>query len=184
MNYPQTLKQRNEINLRQGIKTSMPKIKSLFALSYALYELNNLKCELNFCREDIVGGHKKIVLNSAFEQLILEYFGAEIKANPSVNFLDVINQNPLFTAQLEALQVTLELFWRLGKIHFVDSMPASGERTGNDRFQKIILFSTNMDILQAALQDDKEELKQTLFNWICEKNSASAYNFKIKKFVL
>lgn len=39
--YPNSYKERNEINLRHGIKSSLGEIKELFALVYTLYLSDN-----------------------------------------------------------------------------------------------------------------------------------------------
>lgn len=80
------------------------------------------------------------------------------------NLQDRINQSPLFKSQCEALQVGLELFLHLGKIDFVEN--GKQERTGANRYNKLIAFSDKMLVLDAYLSMQAEYTDSLLNNWL------------------
>ena len=49
--YPNSYKERNEINLRHGIKSSLGEIKELFALVYTLYLSDNKNSSIAYSKE-------------------------------------------------------------------------------------------------------------------------------------
>ena len=56
------------------------------------------------------------------------------------DFIEIVNKNPLFKSQLEALIVVFELIWKLAEVDFIDDKPASAERTGGARFEKKLIL--------------------------------------------
>lgn len=166
--YPSNYKERNEINLRHGIKSSLGEIKELFALVYTLYLADNRSSSITFSKEENAPNTKIEIQDAIFEK-IKNLFGALIVND--ANFKNAINDNPLFKSQIESLQVTLELFWKLGKVTFIDNPGENTrERTGGKRFDKKIEFSTNLILLDSALSEKdnsiSQELKELLYNWI------------------
>lgn len=168
---PKEITVREELNLRQGIKSSLPNMEFLFASVYTLFKITPTSNN-NFTEEFIQQGKTKIKLASSLEQLLFAFFQNQI-TNASISqsdFLNKFNEAPLFTAQLEPLQVAIQLFWKLGEIDFVKSMASSTERTGGERFNKRLVFSTNLDIIDTVLSNEKsqieDETKNLIFNYI------------------
>ncbi len=171
--YPSSYKERNEINLRHGIKSSLGEIKELFALVYTLYLAEYRSSSITFSKEENAPNTKIEIQDAIFEK-IKNLFGTLIVNE--VNFKNAINDNPLFKSQIESLQVTLELFWKLGKVTFIDNPGENTrERTGGKRFDKKIEFSTNLVLLDSALSEKdnsiSQELKELLYNWILKTTS-------------
>ena len=95
----------------------------------------------NYCKEVVSGGKTQLAVNDAFAAWL----------NTNWNGIPAVCVNvgrcPLYTAQMEHLQVGLELFLKLAKVEFADdSLADAKERTGGSRFAKKIRFSTNMMI--------------------------------------
>lgn len=164
---PKALTNRNELNLKQGIKSSLPKMKVLFASIYTLYKISP-SSKLVYTSEKLVGGKTEINLISTLEPSLQTFFTTQLTSSgiTSAQLLDFLNKSPLFTAQLEALQVAIQLFWKLGEVHFDQNMADSTERTGGNRFDKTISFSTNLDLIDSILTDDLGALKTDSLNLI------------------
>ncbi|MEA5458057.1 AAA family ATPase [Arcicella sp. LKC2W] len=170
--YPNATKYREDLNLRQGIKSSLPEMKALIALSFVLYEVNNRKSNIAYNQENSITGVTKIkddIKNKVARFFTLQNLNTNATTQ-KVNIVEEINKNPLFTAQLEALQVSLQLFLKFCTIDFVADYPATKERTGGGRYEKMLSFSTNLDLLHLVLADDEDKLsdnvKNILWNWI------------------
>ena len=168
--YPQPITKREELNLRQGIKSSLPEIQELFSITFALYLAND---EPDVLPYSVTNENGIVIENQALTKL-LAFFSEELQQNDKQKFINVINQTPLFTAQMEALQVTLELFWKLAQVKFTNaSFPSSQERTGGTRYAKILHYSSNAIIAKLVLANDPSSLKilkQFLFNGIVRAN--------------
>lgn len=175
---PKELTVREELNLRQGIKSSLPNMEFLIASVYTLFKIST-SSDTVFTEEFNHQGKTKIKLESSLEPLIFNFFQDQItnSAISQSDFLNSFNNSPLFSAQLEPLQVAIQLFWRLGEINFVQDMASSTERTGGERFNKHLIFSTNLDIIDNILTNEnslvEEETKNLLFNYITGKTLAT-----------
>lgn len=144
---PKTTIDRRELNLRLGIKSSLYNLRSIVALLYALYVANGKKSRVDYS-EECMGedGLTHLNLNANIEGSIASLLCVDSIAETN------INSTPLFKAQMESLQVGIELFLKLGKIRFNDdSLSSASERTGGNRYQKYIEFSTNIQILDIFL---------------------------------
>lgn len=166
--YPDSYKERNEINLRHGIKSSLGEIKELFALVYTLYLSDNKNSSIAYSKE-VNTPNTQIEIQDALLASVKNLFGTLVVND--ANFKNAINSNPLFKSQIESLQVTLELFWKLAKVTFINNPGENTrERTGGKRFNKQINFSTNLILLDNALSERDNsispELKELLYNWI------------------
>lgn len=166
--YPNSFKERNEINLRHGIKSSLGEIKELFALVYTLYLSDNKSSSITYSKE-VNAPNTQIEIKDALLASAKNLFGALVVND--ANFKNAINGNPLFKSQIESLQVTLELFWKLAKVTFVNNPGENTrERTGGKRFDKKLEFSTNLILLDNVLSERdnsvSDELKELLYNWI------------------
>jgi AAA domain (dynein-related subfamily) len=166
---PNQLKSRLDINYRHGIKSSLSEMSNLLGLVIALYDINNQNASIQYSVESSTTP-KLIRLKNNFLDGLNSFFRDQIEVSNIVNFSELVNANPLFTAQIEPLQVVFELFFKIGKVYFNGRFPFSKERTGGDRFDKTIDFSSNMDLLALAISESngeyEEKTKNLLFNWI------------------
>ena len=158
---PKSIVERRELNLRQGIKSSLSSIRSIIALVYTLYRGNNRKAVVEYS-ESTNGG--QIKLHSTLENSIKTFLG--------IDDLTSINDNPLFKSQMEALQVGIELIFKLGKVEFIDStLASSAERSGRNRYNKRIRFGTNIQIIDTFLSSYEADLSTFLRKWLLNQES-------------
>lgn len=162
-NYPSQLKERDELNLRLGIKSSLSQLRSVIASLYVIYVANDKQAQVTYSQECIDGGLTSIKLEDKLAQQIDAKFPAAVGQVSSL-----VNKTPLFTAQLEALQVGIELFFHLAKVNFVTS--GLSERTGSSRFQKKLSFATNMILIDLYLSShSSEDVNKLLSAWLEDK---------------
>lgn len=158
---PKSIVERRELNLRQGIKSSLSNIRSIVALVYTLYRSNNRKAVVEYS-ESTNGG--LIKLQSTLENSIKTLLG--------LDDLTFINDNPLFKSQMEALQVGIELIFKLGKVEFIDgTLASSAERTGGNRYNKRIRFGINIQIIDIFLSCYEADLTMFLNKWLHNQES-------------
>ena len=162
-NYPSQLKERDELNLRLGIKSSLSQLRSVIASLYVIYVANDKQAQVTYSQESIDGGLTSIKLEDKLAQQIDAKFPAAVGQVSSL-----VNKTPLFTAQLEALQVGIELFFHLAKVNFVTS--GLSERTGSSRFQKKLSFATTMILIDLYLScHSSEDVNKLLSAWLEDK---------------
>lgn len=175
MQLPNSITPREELNLRLGIKCSLPKSNQLFAGLYTIYVVSNVS-SLEYADEYDNAGKIAIKLKAALEEPITEFFEeqldeADIEASVLISNL---NSTPLFKQHLESLQVALQLYWKLGEINFVADRGNTAERKGGERYGKLLNFSTNLDIIDVLLKGDLVNVdasaKNFLFNQITDSN--------------
>jgi hypothetical protein len=160
-NYPQPIKQREELNLRLGIKSSLSQLRSIIASLYVIYKANKMLPKVIYSEEINDEGYTTIKLKETLYNDIRALYTDE-------TFSQLVEKSPLFTSQLEALQVGIELFFHLGKVDFVKS--GLSERTGSNRYQKQIAFSTNMLLIDLYLSSHSiEDVKKLLLAWLQDK---------------
>ena len=178
--YPTAVKNRDDIDLKLGIKSSLKELKALFSLTYVLYEINGRKSELKYCEEKRVGTKTTIQIPADLLSKIHSFFATEMSNKSLTSIEGPINKNPIYIAQYEALLVSLELFSKISKIAFVGGYAASHERTGGNRHEKILKFTTNIDLVSYTLSDVGgsifPEVKNQLLKWILM-NDAAASSF-------
>lgn len=163
-NYPSQLKERDELNLRLGIKSSLSQLRSVIASLYVIYVANDKQAQVTYSKEESINsGLTSIKLEDKLAKQIDVKFPTAAEKISSL-----VNKTPLFTAQLEALQVGLELFFHLAKINFVGS--GLSERTGSSRFQKKLAFATNMILVDLYLSShSSEDVNKLLAAWLEDK---------------
>lgn len=165
MNRPDTILAYDEMDLKLGIKSSLPHVKSTLALAVLLWECSDHPAELTYS----VSNGDKIVLTEEIEQWLIDYL-SEICEEEQIDFdalISGINQNQLFKSQMEALIVAFELVWKLAKVNFVDeTKPASAERTGGVRYPKKLSFSVNADIIHSVISGNENAYIRVLMSWI------------------
>lgn len=186
---PKNIVNREELNLRLGIKCSLPDINKLLAVFYSIYAATK-KSEIVFCVEYSNSNNKiAIKLKEEYESLIFNFFDSQINSEGIDKnvFLEYFNNSPLFTQHIESLQVALQLYWKLGEIIFEDKNKANTiERTGGNRYSKKIFFSTNVDLIELTFSNEEnilsERFKNYLFNVIINKGSTDdSVNNKLSK---
>ena len=156
--FPSSLIYRENPNLRLGIKSSLNSFKQLLASLYIIYKSCANPSKVLFSEEVNTGDNIAICLS---KQLLMR-INAQFPQLP--NLQDRINLSPLFKSQCEALQVGLELFLHLGKIDFVKD--GKQERTGANRYNKVLAFSDKMLVLDAYLSMQSEYTDSLLNNWL------------------
>lgn len=165
MNRPDTILAYDEMDLKLGIKSSLPHVKSTLALAVLLWECSDHPAELTYS----VSNGDKIVLTEEIEQWLIDYL-SEICEEEQIDFdalISGVNQNQLFKSQMEALIVAFELVWKLAKVNFVDeTKPASAERTGGVRYPKKLTFSVNADIIHSVISENENAYIRVLMSWI------------------
>lgn len=165
MNRSDTILAYDEMDLKLGIKSSLPHVKSTLALAVLLWECSDHPAELTYS----VSNGDKIVLTEEIEQWLIDYL-SEICEEEQIDFdalISGVNQNQLFKSQMEALIVAFELVWKLAKVNFVDeTKPASAERTGGVRYPKKLSFSVNADIIHSVISGNENAYIRVLMSWI------------------
>lgn len=171
---PQSIENRKEPDSRLGIKSSLNRLSSVIALSYALYCANSKKPTIDYSQESEKQGKKQIALKSNLELSISQEYGVDSST---------LNTNPLLQSQLEALQVGLSLIFKIGIIRFVDFPETdTKERTGGDRYRKEIFFSTNMSILDLYISSWSKDVQQKeLKLWLLNTPADSQFSSGLKK---
>lgn len=156
---PIALIERGELNLRQGIKSSLSNLRSVVAMLYGIYLASDKKSIVEYSKEYTQGGNTKIKLNDELRHKLNTLI-------PNISN-DSIDRVPIFTSQMEALQVGIELFLKLGKISFVEGHSDSSERTGGNRYNKVIKFGTNTKLIDLYLSTYTTSQRDDLLNhWI------------------
>ena len=159
---PKKETQFDELQLKLGIKSSLPNIKAALALLLSIWESGIHSDGFVYAKEV---GDKIAPVDAAVDRLSV-YFGCESDA-----LVALLPNNPLYTSQMEALQVAFELGWRLAKFSFVDeSFPFSKERTGGKRYAKKISYTKNIDVVSLFLKQD-EDNKKILYSWLPNRRS-------------
>ena len=157
--FPSALIQRDSPNLRLGIKSSLNSFRQLIASLYVIYKSTPSVTKIQYTDEYNNAGVTNIKLS--------DILVTQIESNFSSinNIVELINNSPLFKSQLEALQVGIELFLRIGKIDFKSS--SRQERTGNNRYNKVLSFSDKMVIIDAYLSAyNNTQVTSFLSSWL------------------
>ena len=149
------------IDLKLGIKSSLPSVKPTLALLFLMWHEMGRPSELEYATAQ----GNTIVLRTDIEETLYQRLHEISDGVTLEHFRDKVNNNLMFKAQLEALLVAFELVWKVAKIRFSDGRPNSAERTGGSRFPKKVWFTLNMDLLDAVCGDDADYIK-IFFSWL------------------
>ena len=150
-----------QVDLKLGIKSSLPSVKPTLALLFLMWREMGRPSELEYATAQ----GDAIVLRTDIEEALYQRLHEISDGVTLEQFRDKTNINLMFKAQLEALLVAFELVWKVAKIRFSDGRPNSAERTGGSRFPKKVWFTLNMDLLDAVCGDDADYLK-VFFSWL------------------
>ena len=116
----------DKLDLKLGIKSSLPHVKSTLALAVLLWEAADKPSKLEYSKQNGEG----LVISDEVGQW-LQDFCSEILIEENISaetLLKLVNDNQLFKSQMEALIVAFELVWKLAKVEFVEeTRPASAE---------------------------------------------------------
>ena len=167
--FPNTIKEAAELDYKLGIKSSLSKIASVIGLTYALFKANDKHAHLEYSEEyKNDAGLTKIRLKQSLQDKIVSLF-------PNLRE-DDITSNPLVNAQMEALQVGLQLIYKFARVSFVDGSSSTIERTGKNRFAKQLDFGTNILILDALLSAyNQDQVAEEIANWINNTPSSTGH---------
>ena len=165
MNRPDNMLTYDEMDLKLGIKSSLPHVKSTLALAILLWECSDHPSELAYSAQN----GNETVMTDQLEQWVIDYL-ADICDEEQISPDDLIaglNRNQLFKSQMEALMVAFELVWKLAKVNFTDpTKAASAERTGGVRFPKKLTYSIHIDIIHSVICGNEDAYLRVLLAWI------------------
>lgn len=165
MNRPDNMSVYSALDLKLGIKSSLPHVKSAVALILLFWECSIKSAELQYS----VQSGDKIVINPNLKTAIKNKL-AQICKQDGINIdtvIDAINNNSLFKSQMESLIVAFELIWKLAKISFIDEDKTAGaERTGGIRYPKKLIYTVNADIIDTLIDNDWDAYVRILILWI------------------
>lgn len=165
MNRPDNISVYDELDLKLGIKSSLPHVKSTIALAVLLWECADRPAELVYSQQNGDG----IVMTDELDQWVIDYL-SEICQEDEIDaesLVATINENQLFKSQMEALIVAFELVWKLAKVSFVDEgKAASAERTGGTRYPKMLLYTVNADIIHSLIESNHDAYIRVLMSWV------------------
>lgn len=160
---PIEIQERPELNLRQGIKSSLNKWRELLSALFLFYKYcQDQSGEKNYCKEKQISGKVALTLDDDFSAWLDNNYSS------ISNIKELILKCPLYLAQMEHLQVGLELFLKLASVEFVNTSLADAvERTGGNRYAKKLHFSTNLKIVsEAILSYDDSTQKTFIASWL------------------
>ena len=120
--YPNSYKERNEINLRHGIKSSLGEIKELFALVYTLYLSDNKNSSIAYSKE-VNAPSTQIEIQDALLANAKNLFGALVV--DGTNFKNAINNN--HNCIDESGKTELKDFRSTDEIAYLESLPTHEE---------------------------------------------------------
>lgn len=165
MNRPDNISVYDELDLKLGIKSSLPHVKSTIAMAILLWECADRPSELIYSVQNNDG----IVMTDDLDQWVIDYL-ADICTEDQIDnetLISAINENQLFKSQMEALIVAFELVWKLAKVSFVDeNKAASAERTGGTRYPKKLIYTINADIIHCLIESNRDAYVRVLLAWI------------------
>ncbi|WP_305296962.1 AAA family ATPase [Parvibacter caecicola] len=164
MTMPGEFHQPRPVNARLVTKTSLPHPKPAIALLLALWHAAGKPASLEY---GISAGAGLVLDESLLDELV-DLFGTNAPLTPGRSEIEKwVAQNPLLTAQLEALNAAFELIWHLGSFSFAGkNLNRSAERSGGKRLPKLVEFTTNLDIIDACVERDMAAYTSVLLNWL------------------
>ncbi|MHB1697425.1 MAG: McrB family protein [bacterium] len=164
MSRPDNMIEYPDVDLKLGIKSSLPNVKATLALLMMIWKSSGYPSEVAYSK---AAGDSIEVSDEVGARLIQKYSPFYAAAGVSDDrFIQNVNGNQLFKSQLESLIVAFEQVWRIARIRFDGGMAAASERTGRNRYPKTLLFTINMDIIDSLLSSNEELYSKVLLSWI------------------
>lgn len=171
--YPKSLDIKQPLDLKLGIKSSIPKIKAPLALIYFLWKSNDKPSELLYSSEKNDDGNIYLVLNETANKNLYRFLEDKnlLNASNRDKLADEILKNPILNSQIEALKVTFELVWKICKFTFTNpNLSFSAERSKVNgksvRYEKKMQFSNILDLVDLVVEENSSKHFSTLFNWL------------------
>lgn len=164
-NRPDNIEVYDELDLKLGIKSSLPHIKSTLALAVLLWECAGRPAELLYSKQN----GNSIEIADGLAQKFIGYYSRICGEHQIDNekIIQTINENQLFKSQIEAIIVAFELVWKLAKVDFVDDgKPKSIERTEGIRYPKKLNYSANIDLIHNIIESNQEAYYRVLLSWL------------------
>lgn len=165
MNRPDNISVYEELDLKLGIKSSLPHVKGTLALAIILWECADRPAELIYSSQNGDG----ITMTDELKQWVTDYLSdiCEEEQIGTEALIAGINENQLFKSQMEALIVAFELIWKVAKVSFVETGKAfSAERTGGTRYPKKLIYTINADIIHCLIASNTDAYIRVLMSWI------------------
>lgn len=164
------------LDLKLGIKSSLPKIKMPIALLYFMWLSTEKPSELEYCSqvEDSVGNKILVVTDDIKESLFRTFRKYNLMKSYNEEFvLEKINSNPIMTSQIEALKVAFELVWKIAEFNFIDeTLSFSSERSKVSgkimRYHKKIRYSKDIDLFDLIVKQNVDEYLDVVFSWLID----------------
>lgn len=165
MERPNNVPQYDDVDLKLGIKSSLPNVKETLALFLLMWRSCGKASVLDYCVSD---GNNLKVEPTLLGNLHTAVRNVSSEEECSFEQLDaLIANNQMFKSQLEALIVAFELVWKIAKIRFVDdNKPSSAERTGGKRYPKRLWFTVNMDLIDLLFESAPKDYTRVLLRWL------------------
>lgn len=151
----------DEVDLKLGIKSSLPSVKPTLALLFLMWKAMGCPSELEYSTAQNNG----IILRTDIQEAIYRDIQDVAGTISFEAFVEKTNANLMLKSQLEALLVAFELVWKVAKIRFSDGRGNGSERTGGTRFPKKLWFTVNMDVIDAVCGSDAD-YKTILLSWL------------------
>ncbi|WP_420780583.1 AAA family ATPase [Streptococcus canis] len=159
------LKSYSPIDLKLGIKSSMPNARQAVALLLLLGLISSNRYELSYSTES----NGAIEISDDVFELLCSKVG-DILSDNNISlddFRNIVNSNQLFKSQIEALIVMFELCYEFARFTFNDSKKTfSAERTGGVRFAKTIYFTSNIDYVELLCAQNEINFYSVLLHWL------------------
>ena len=165
MERPNNVPRYDDIDLKLGIKSSLPNVKETLALFLLMWRSCGKVAVLDYC---VSNGDSLEIAPALLENLHTTIRNACSEEECSFEQLDaLISNNQMLKSQLEALIVAFELVWKIARIRFVDdSKPSSAERTGGKRYPKRLWFTINMDLIDLLFSSAPKDYTRVLLKWL------------------
>ncbi len=165
MSLPNNVKTRIPIDPKLAVGSSLPKPKELIALTILLYLLNEEKEYLDY---SVQSGNNINIKDELIDSM--KSFFSSVDGYNEQKINDLRTENSLVSMQLEPLQVSLQIVWKLAKVKAINSNSSSQERTGGVRVPKSLNFTSNLILIKSTLSDDNNSItevaKNVLYSWL------------------
>lgn len=164
--YPRNVSELPSIELKLGIKSSFPNVLQAIALLYLIWKVGEKKQKFHYCIQDNSFIKPEPNLLKGLQEICAK--NGYIIDDDSTS---IIESNPLFTSQIEHLNVACELIWKLAHFDFADeSKPFSAERSGGERFLKRVSFTANIDVIDSLVEMNERQSFNVLCSWLLKKS--------------